>query len=218
MSIRLKRKINPIVRLFQPVVDSIAEIFGTECEVVLHDFSDLEHSIVKIANGHVTGRKVGDPITDLGLRSLKSQLQPGQPYVCYLTKARDGRPIKSSSVLIHDTKGKIVGGLCINLDLTPYKFTAEALQKISIISSNPNDVQETFETDAGRLLKNGIQEVLERQGRFLGRMSPLEKQVVIKELEAKGIFLIKGAVTQVANSLGLSRVSVYKYLDHIRKA
>jgi predicted transcriptional regulator YheO len=214
----VKRKVHPITRLFEPIVDSIAEAYGTYCEVVLHDFSDLEHSIVKIVNGHITGRKVGDPITDLGLRMLKSHIPPGHLCASYRTKANNGRSIKSSSILIRDTKGKIIGGLCINLDLTTYETAFDALQQICRISSDPHDIQETFETDAGKLLKNGIQEVLERRGRSLVRMSPLEKREVIKELEAKGIFLIKGAVTQVANSLGLSRVSVYKYLDHIRKA
>lgn len=208
---------HPVIRLFEPVVDSIAGMLGTYCEVVLHDFSDLEHSIIKIVNGHVTGRKVGDPITDFGLRMFKSHPAPDSLCASYITMAKNGRPIKSSSVLIRDTSGKIIGGLCINLDHAVYETAADVLQQICKISSTPQAIEETFETDSRKLLENGIQEVLGRRGRSIVRMSPLEKKAVVKELEARGIFLIKGAVNQVANSLGLARVTVYKYLDQVRK-
>jgi predicted transcriptional regulator YheO len=45
------------------MVDALAGTFGRNCEVVLHDFSKSDQSIVKIANGHVTGRDVGGPPT-----------------------------------------------------------------------------------------------------------------------------------------------------------
>jgi len=46
---------------------TIAEMFGKKCEVLIHDFSNPQHSIIAIENGPVTGRKIGDPITDLAL-------------------------------------------------------------------------------------------------------------------------------------------------------
>lgn len=37
--------------------------FGDNCEVVVHDWSKpVDSTIVIIENGHVTGRKVGDPV------------------------------------------------------------------------------------------------------------------------------------------------------------
>lgn len=47
----------PLLRAFFPVVDCLADLFGPDCEVVLHDVSRPEDSIIKIRNGHVTGRK-----------------------------------------------------------------------------------------------------------------------------------------------------------------
>ena len=40
----------------------IAQQFGSNCEVVVHDLdsNDVEHSIVAIENGHVSGSRVGD--------------------------------------------------------------------------------------------------------------------------------------------------------------
>lgn len=43
------------------VADLIAAQFGPNTEVVVHDFSgDIDHTIVYIVNGHVTGRRIGD--------------------------------------------------------------------------------------------------------------------------------------------------------------
>ena len=40
-----KRKDNPILLKFAPVVKGIAKTFGKDCEVLLHDDSNLENSI-----------------------------------------------------------------------------------------------------------------------------------------------------------------------------
>ena len=55
-----------------PIVRGLAEMFGPDCEVVLHDVRRLPHSIVAIENGGVTGRTVGDVPTDRMLRSLRN--------------------------------------------------------------------------------------------------------------------------------------------------
>ncbi len=58
---------NNYIKHLLPLVDAIAGTFGKNCEVVLHDLRKPHQSIIKIANGHITNRKVGDPLTDLVL-------------------------------------------------------------------------------------------------------------------------------------------------------
>ncbi|MGL4907332.1 MAG: PAS domain-containing protein, partial [Plesiomonas sp.] len=57
-----------ILRSYEAVVDGLAALIGTHCEIVLHSLEDLNHSAVRIANGDITGRTIGSPITDLALR------------------------------------------------------------------------------------------------------------------------------------------------------
>ena len=46
------------------IADLIAAQFGPATEVVVHDFTgELDHTIVYIVNGHVTGRTIGDAPT-----------------------------------------------------------------------------------------------------------------------------------------------------------
>ena len=37
----------------------IAEMFGSNCETIIHDLEDPHHPILALYNGHVSGRTVG---------------------------------------------------------------------------------------------------------------------------------------------------------------
>jgi len=109
------------------VMKAIVELLGPASEVVLHDMSDADSSIVAV-EGNVTGRCVGGPLTDSGLGCLRSP-DSGRVYN-YTTVAEGGRAIKSASVFLSDDRGGIFGGLCINLDITPYQTFHHHLQTL----------------------------------------------------------------------------------------
>ena len=44
-----------------------------------------------------------------------------------------------------------------------------------------------------------------------------EKIELIRFMDEKGIFLMKGSVEKVAEQLGISKVTVYSYLDEVKK-
>lgn len=58
------------VEAYIPIVKFIAAICGPRCEVALHYLDDINHSIIAIENGYITGRKVGDGLVDLALGSV----------------------------------------------------------------------------------------------------------------------------------------------------
>lgn len=107
-------------RLLESVMKLIAAQFGPDCEVVLHDWSkEYESTIVAIENGHVSGRKVGDGGSNLGLEVMRGTTD-GSNQLNYITQTQDGRMLRSSSLYLTDENGKKVGALCINLDVTDY--------------------------------------------------------------------------------------------------
>lgn len=57
------------LRPYEDVMKLLAAFSGPNCEVVLHDLSDPVHSVVRVENGEVTGRAVGQ-----GLRHLVPNL------------------------------------------------------------------------------------------------------------------------------------------------
>ena len=58
-----------ILKSYEAVVDGLAMLIGSHCEIVLHSLQDLKCSAIRIANGEHTGRQIGSPITDLAIRN-----------------------------------------------------------------------------------------------------------------------------------------------------
>jgi predicted transcriptional regulator YheO len=91
-------------------------IIGENCEIVIHDLSDPEKSVVAIENGQLTGRNVGDSLDELGVQLLRQP--PGKDLINYRTATRSGKVLCSSSVFLRDETGEIFGAFCINYDIS----------------------------------------------------------------------------------------------------
>ncbi|MEM7339029.1 MAG: helix-turn-helix domain-containing protein [Actinomycetota bacterium] len=63
-----------------------------------------------------------------------------------------------------------------------------------------------------------VRAVEEELGASLAEMSRAEKQVAVRLLDEQGAFLLRGAVEDVAGWMGVSRVTLYNYLNAIERA
>lgn len=213
-----KQDINPILKLFFPVVDCIADIFGSNCEVVLHDISNLEHSIIRIKNGHVTGRKVGDPMTDVGLQMIK-QADKGLTILGnYNPKTKTGRLLKSNAINIRDLNNKLIGILCINLDVSNLVRIDQEIQNFYKAKSKKKArvKEEDFGPDIWSMIQKIIEKIIKEKGKPVHNLTREDRLEIIKEIDKKGIFLVKGGILQVSKALGISSPTIYKYLEEIR--
>jgi predicted transcriptional regulator YheO len=202
-----------------PIVDALAETFGKNCEVVLHDLRNPEHSIIKIANNHLTGRNLGSPATDFVLSLLNKKNLEKDYFVGYPTKAKMGNELKSTTIFIRNAKNKIVGALCINFDLTPYCSMRNLLDEICFMSSNHagKPPQEKFASNTDMLINDVLGQSIRKIGKPVSNMRKHEKLRLISEFKEKGIFLIKGAAKRVSKELGVSLPTIYKYLEEINE-
>jgi hypothetical protein len=66
----------------------------------------------------------------------------------------------------------------------------------------------------GRLVADVEREL----GAPISEMSRTDKQVAVRRLDERGAFLLRGAVDDVATSMGVSRVTLYTYLNAIGSA
>ena len=109
-----------LLDLLEQIAKAIAAQFGSNCEVVIHELSGKSaySSIVAIENGHVTGRKVGDGPSHVVLEQLGHEDDSAKDQLAYLTRTKDGKILKSSSVYIRDESGKVSGILGINYDIS----------------------------------------------------------------------------------------------------
>ena len=213
---------NKCIKQFIPWVDALAGAFGKNCEVVLHDFSNLEKSIVKIANGYITGREVGAPITDMTLR-LFEEIKGNKKDIAvigYRTITKEGRELKSTSIFIRNEDGTAVGCLCINIDLAPYLSTKNLLDQICQTVSHDNvewenESPEKFVPDVDSLIGHLIKKALNKISKPAASLSKEDKLKVLRNLKKTGFFLIKGSVKRLSGELGVSLPTIYKYLEEI---
>jgi predicted transcriptional regulator YheO len=202
------------------VARAIARTAGPRCEVVLHDYHEWRRSgstIVWIENGHVTGRRVGGPTTNLGLEAMRSG-DPSPDRFDYRTRTRDGRVLRSSSIYFRNRAGELIGSLCVNLDISSYLEARSALDRIVGAGSEgtETEVNETFADDIGEVLDALIQAAIARTGRTAGSLTRDDKVEIVRHLDEKGAFLVKRAAERIARALGISRVTAYAYLEEAR--
>ncbi|HOX12080.1 MAG TPA: PAS domain-containing protein [Spirochaetia bacterium] len=205
-----------LLKRYEGVADAVATLFGRGCEIVLHSLEDLSHSVVKIVNGHVTGRGLGSPITDLGLKVLRCSFEGTEDVIgSYFAFTDSGRPIKSVTLLIRNDRGIPIGMLCINFDLsTPL---ASFIKEFSPFQDLPAS-SEHFPAGVGDLVQHALAEEAEHLARANGIPIQEKNRRIVEGLENRGLFEIKGAVESVSKGLGITKYTIYKYLREFRKS
>jgi predicted transcriptional regulator YheO len=173
-----------------------------------------ENSIVAIFNGHVSGRKPGGPLTNLGLKLLR-QGEQGNDYILnYRHEGIKDKVIKSSTLFIKDEQKKIIGCLCINLDITNLVMAESVLTNLTRIEKEQSEkTEERFAPSISELMDQIIEECINKIGKPIPFMQKDEKIAFIGMLDEMGLFLIKGAVQHVADLLDVSKYTIYNYLE-----
>lgn len=210
---------HPSVRMLIPVVKGLALALGPDYEIVLHDVTDPHHSIVAIENGKVTGRKIGDPLTDFGLFSLKKARHSGvDHYTNFLARTADGKRIRANTLFLRDEADEIVGYICINYDMTKAEMAKNIMDQLTAIGSSlySEHYPEGASPSSGKLLDRNLGFIREYLGKPLHLSNRSEKLEAVRKLDEEGFFLLKGAVEAFAQEAGISVYTVYRYLREIR--
>lgn len=209
--IRLSKTDKAMLSALEPVVEAVAKAFGSHCEVVLHSLEDTSHSIIKIENGHVSGRTVGSPLTDRGVEILNKIHAAERDIIAYHAKLDDGRPIKSVGAFIRNSNGDVIGILCINIDLSA-PLSDFLREFVPMPDKLPDAMVEHFTSNVRDLVSRML-EAARPDANIQRGLSPSEiNKMTIMELYRRGAFNIRGAVDLVAKETGVSRYTVYNYI------
>ncbi|MCT9827748.1 helix-turn-helix transcriptional regulator [Pseudomonas veronii] len=203
-------------------ITAIASVIGRNTEIVLHDLDQPENSVLLIANGHVSGRKVGSPVLggldqDRGFSAVMdaSAKQSGtDPVVIsdYPTTV-NGRTLRSATAVFRDSSGHPFASLCINADLTGLNAAQAFLEQLQPMMQNTSQ-QLSEPADMELLMGEIIQDSLARVGS--GKMNKQAKVDAVRVMQDRGLFIVKGGVEKAATALGVTRFTVYNYLEQLR--
>jgi len=214
---------NVEVKKFIPIADFLSKVIGDNTEVLIHDFTSYQESIVHIINGHISNRAVGDSITDLVLEFLKNESKGDNQYLCnYNSKTYNDKVLYSSTFFIRDEKNDVVGALCLNSDYSEIEKSFSLISSFlpnftnqRITSAKP-DVKENLSSDSQQMTLNKIDSVVAEFGITPDRMTIDEKTKIISELHEYGVFMLRGSVQEAAQKLSMSEPSIYRYIKKIK--
>ena len=206
------QRVDHILQHYVTVAEAIGKMMAPVMEVAVHDLRQPESSIIAIYNGHLTGRNVGDGATELGRRRLKGEDIP-DTMIGYANESPNGTKMKSSSLAIRDDEGTIVGALCLNLDVSYFEQYGKFIdQLISTHESEHIDDGEDFGTTSPTEdIRDAIDQCRISQGWMGQSLSNDQKRTIVEHLYRQGHFKKRGAVTIIADQLGLTRPSIYNY-------
>ena len=207
-----------IIESYKGTAEAIALFLGEFCEVSLHSLEDPRKALVKIVNGRHTNREPGATLTDQGLEVLlDAREDPEKGFHCCTTTSSSGEPMRSVFVVLRNGK-KIIGLLNISFNmavpLAEFISTFSLYQGTGPCGTNlrPRPQANTIEEMVEVSLMEVVREVSDDP-----RIANHEKNKnIVRRLEEKGVFDIKGAVRVVADDLKLSKFTVYSYLREYR--
>lgn len=196
------------------IAHGIAQQFGQNCEVVIHDLSaeDLENTVAYIENGHVTQRHVGDGPSHVVLEASREDTSKLEDRYGYLTRTRDGRILKSSTMYIRGEDNKIHYILSVNYDITSL-LTLDTAVRSLINTESKEKAPERITQNVNDLLDDLIDQSVELIGKPAALMTKEEKVTAVQFLNEAGAFLITKSGDKISKYFGISKYTLYSYID-----
>ncbi|MBS4891359.1 helix-turn-helix transcriptional regulator [Veillonella sp.] len=199
------------------IAHGLAIQFGPSCEVLIHDLQgDLDTSLVYIENGTITNRHVGDGPSHVVLDVLNYD-DGSEGRFGYLTKTKDGRILKSSTMYIRDDNDNIEYLLGINQDITEFVMMHRSLESLIGIGQAETGTVEKITTSVSELLDDLLLEAERLVGKPGPLMNKVERLKAISYLNEKGAFLISKSSEKIAEYFNISKFTLYSDLNTVKE-
>lgn len=201
------------IEFVKRLASALAKQFGLECEIVIHDLTleDKEHTIVYIENGHVTHRTVGDGASEIVLETLRHHT--GEDQIGYCITTEDGRLLRSSTIYIKNDVGEVEGIFSINYDLTKLILAENVLGQMIKDTKPLSTPPKKITTKVEDLLEELIERATQLIGKPVTLMNKEDKIRAIQFLEEAGAFLITKSGDKVSEYFGISKYTLYNYME-----
>lgn len=218
-------------------VEFLGKALGPDYEITLHDLSPNNNTIVAIANGRISGRNVGSPLSGRGLRLLESKEYENTDFNLNQTALlANGKTIRASTFFVKDENDIPVAMLCINFDDSRFRSLNNSLlglihpnsflqhhysidlsgQQQSSPHISTEKKPENVHNDVTDMMKEIFDQVARTMTVPMDRLTQEERTNVIAQLNDLGMFRLKGAVQFVAEGLACSQASIYRYLSKVK--
>lgn len=214
-----------LFRHYRNIMNYFGAILGPNYEFVLHVLNpDGGSHIGHIVNGELSGRTLNGPLTNYAKKLISERVYLEKDHIVdYVGEGPRGKKFRSSTLFIKDSEGQLQGLLCINIDVDVYRKVAKDVLKLANLSIDIEQFEMKTEQEqpVEKLhdnVRNIIYTVIDKDILDSGaQLSPEQKKLAISKFKEYGVFDIKGTINEVADIMGMSESSVYRYLQLISR-
>lgn len=212
------------IEYYRPILEFFSLYLGSDTEILLCD----TEKILLIENPLDDSHYVGAPITEMQQALIQNPECEDIPYnVNYRTLSRNGDKMRSATMFIRDGD-KLEGLLTVNKnvgELVRIRQYMEAAisgdQSHNVLQAKkknrPKQSYEMLTLSMTETINSVLEEAAIRFSAPPSRLNAHEKLSVIKEMDKRGVFLTKGSINEVAEKLGSSKATIYRYLHQLDK-
>ena len=215
------------------LVEFLGHVLGPDYEIILHEILPEQSRVAAIANGGISGRDVGAPITNAALRMIMQKQYESNNYIInYTGQLSNGKTLRSSTMFIKDG-GKLVGLLCVNFDDSRFHEVSDTILRLvhpdDFVHRHyfPDDAPakqpaapqhaaaqpaEHFQSGMNGLMEDLFATVTRDAGVPLRRLTQAERAEIVARLYEQGMFELRGAVQFTVKKLSCSQASIYRYI------
>ena len=112
-------------------LEGLQKFLGDNCEIIVHDYrKGYDHTIVYAFNSQLSGRDVGGSPRGGMITQLGNDIEPLKHSIISLDTSQKDRLFKSCTTLIEDEHHKIIGSVCLNMDVRDLYLAQSALQNL----------------------------------------------------------------------------------------
>ena len=198
--------------------DFIAELLGPETEVLVYD---VREKIAVYAVNPLEDVQEGSPMGSPEMDYLAAGLDKKRDFVVnYRALSQSRHKLKSATLFLRDGEGQTAAVLTVNIRVDKYIELREMIN-VMIRGHHPEEQELGESLSLGQdvtFLEIMQKAILDELGKYTAapnRLSYQERIRLIEALHKKGVFNVKGAVTELARLLETTETSIYRYLNKL---
>lgn len=191
----------------------IAVMFGEQCETIVHEMDGQKVKNLAIYNGHISGRTTGSTLSIYGRDTMMDEEDPkvnlDLDYVNQMVITPSGKTMKSST--FHFRGEDYHFALGINYDIS-------VMSQMSRIMDGLLRTDATLQTSlfgTGNSMEEVFESCSEMVKRPFSQMQKADRLTLVSILKEKGFFQMQRSVPYAAERLGVTKYTIYNYLNEL---
>lgn len=211
------------VEIYQPIIKFFALYLGSNTEILLCD----TEKVIYVENPFNSSRIIGMPLGDMEKSFIEKKIYTEINYtINYRSLTANREKLRSATLFIKAENGELMGMITINTKVKELLEVRNIIDKLingdqpieptdSYKKAKPEQYYETYSLSVIELINKVIEESVADYGVPQERLTAEERLAIVRKLDDKGIFLVKGSIGEVARKLFCSEATIYRYLQQI---